>query len=322
MAYTTHTVSSMADLLGHIVSAATTAGWANPAANTITLPGGMTCVLSATDGTFDKTLRLEDSTDPTRYTEFRAPYINGVATGQPDTPTPTKLSLFTGTAPDHYIAGVVEFGFNSYRHFYFGHMDKIGNYGSLGLLSSNQFNYGYGDTTLPTWDYSSNRNLFGSRCQSATLRADAGGMDITHIDRTDPDWARFGAVVSSINAHSGLDGNEIIGGSLDGINTVDTFQGKSAFAGQNILVPPNLYITEGAGASVRYRPLGKPHGVRFVNLEGLDTDSSITVGADTWRVFAEFRRSSNTVGVRDDTAPNRYIDAELSYHLGIAYLEN
>jgi hypothetical protein len=312
----------MADLVSHIVGAATTAGWANPSGTQITLPGGMTVDFTTSDDQYVKTLRVEDVNDNTRFIEFRAPYINGTGTGFPDTPTPTKLSLFTGAAPDHFLAGVVEFGANSYRHFYIGHAEKIGNYTSDGMLSCNQFNFGYGTTTIPDFDYRFNSYMFGSRCDSSTIRATSGGMDIQHIDRVDPAWARFGmATGSSVNSHNVMKTNCVVGGSFDGINTVEMYQGQSAFAGQTILTPINLYLTEGDDAAMRLRPLGKPHGVRLVNLENLDTDTSITVGGDTWRVFAEFRRSANTDGEKNPSAPNRYLNAELSHYMGLAYLE-
>jgi len=322
MAYSTHTINTMGEIAALVVAAVNTAGWTNNGTDTITLPGGMTVILSSIDTTSEKSFRLEDTTDNTRYTEFRGPYLNGTATGVPADTPPTKLHLFTGATPDDFVAGVVEFGFNAYRHFYLGHMEKIGNYTSEGILSSNQFDYTYGSTTYPDWKYPSNRYLFGARCIDSTIRPGGGGVDIQHIDRIDPDWARLGDQSTSIvNAQQGLTTNNVLGGNMDGINTVHVHQAKSAFAGQNVLVPPNLYLTEGAGTTVRLRPIGKPHGVRLVNMQDLDTDTSIVVGADTWRVFAEFRRTNFFNGTRDAVAPNRYLNEELSYYLGLAYLE-
>ncbi len=298
----------MEEIPGHVVTAAVTAGWENPSENKIVIPEGMGVFMSTI---VDNKLSLigDVFSDENHYTTITAPI-------SPQTQTPTKLHIFYRD-PDsidngpqsQFLAGVVEFGYNRYRHFYMGQVRKVGEYTSQGILSSNNFGYDDGE-----WNSDHNRFLLASRNQY--LNDNAGGMDIVDSlgTRTTPEdrWARFGLTVSH-GAKDKIINNRIIGGGLDSINTVEMYQGKSAFSGQNILAPINLYLTEGNASddTLLLRPLGRANGVRLINLEDIDTDVSIQIGTDIWHTFAEFSRQEYTIAASGET----------SYYLGLAYRE-
>ncbi len=307
MAYVQHTINSWDEIPPHVVNAAINAGWENPSENKIIIPEGMGVLIKTETATL--TLFGDSYSDEMHYTTIGA------------AETPTKLHIFyrdpdsSDNGPQsQFLAGVVEFGYNQYRHFYMGQVRKTGEYRSMGILSSNA-------CTNKTWNNNANRFLLASR-NNTSNNNNAGGMDI--IDplgtRTTSDerWARFG-MLASFQSAEGKDiiDNRIIGGGLDSINTVEMYQGKSAFSGQNILAPINLYLTEGQGSddpdndTLLLRPLGRANGVRMINLTDIDTDVSIQTGNGVWHTFAEFSRQADRVVTAGKT----------SFYLGLAYRE-
>src|SRR5690606_32591468 len=109
------------------------------------------------------------------------------------------------------------------------------------------------------------------------------------------------------------------GGRADQINSYLAHRGVSSFAAANILTPINLYGSVGAlGANYRFRPFGRPAGVRMVQLDGIEPGAEISVGGKSWKVFPEFARDIRT-SIPRGGAGGYYYAYESSWLFGLAY---
>lgn len=247
-----------------------------------------------------------------------SPKYNGSAANNPTVALPTKLHIF-GTAVDTdypFIACVIEYGFNVYRHIYFGKMEARGNYTGREVISASNGQITQSASTQ-NWFDPLRSHLFTSH-QSATSVPDVGGVRIIHADNSD-EWRQFRQ--TTVNSSSPMDeyaGNEVIGGFNDGPNDGFVMRGKSPFAGSNQLVPINLYAPESISGDTSFRPIGRPPGVRMVNMEDLEPGAQIVVGNETWRVFPDASKNS---AITITQGANNFPTYESSYYLGYAYLE-
>lgn len=247
-----------------------------------------------------------------------SPILGGVDPGHPNVSLPTKLHIF-GTAvgtDSPFIACVIEYGFNSYRHLYFGKMEAQGGYtgreviaGTCGPQSTGAFARDFNDPS--SWKY-----LFGA-FSGVLPNNQQGGVRIVHADNATP-WRRFKP--GNLNTSSPLDeftGDEVIGGFGDAVNDGYLTRARSAFNGRNPLVPINLYSMEPIVNDVSLVPIGRPPGVRMVHMQDLEPGAEIVVGNETWRVFPVMTKSAALFVTATQSWPTN----ESSVYVGLAYLE-
>lgn len=314
MATASHTITSLADIGPLVNSFAATAGWivgGTTGEPTLTAP----LIVGAIPFTLKRQLSAtSDSlywTDGTRQAHAVSPRT-GISSSAPTITQPTKLWLFGGQTPQPYIHIAIEYGYNLYRHLYFGYAEKIGSYtggeiicgslwGAYNTLSTTQTQSYTGDTT---------RYLFSSHV-SGTV-ATHGHMNINHADNP-TQWRQFDR---ETNGALTLPTTCVMGGFRDAINDIYMARGVSPYAGANILVPVNLYAPVAGENMV---PVGRPAGVRMVHIGDIEPATAISDGVKTWRVFPAARKNPATgISVSRDSWP----PDETSYYVGYAFLED
>ena len=144
----------------------------------------------------------------------------------------------------------------------------------------------------------------------------SGGVHAVHANNANS-WRRSFAAAHDLIEF--LD-TEVYGGFKDDINDGFVAFGISPFAGSSILTPINLYAPRNPGVGVGFAPMGRPAGVRMVNMRDLNPGSQIVVGAVNWRVFPAFSKNAS-VNPGNPTAGN-YPTFESSHYVGYAYPES
>jgi hypothetical protein len=317
MAYQNFTVTSLAVIPALVAAFATSNGWtvnsSNPTEPTFTHPTfGAAVPFRLKSPAVDK-LTFEAASAPSTIpsSTIVSPKLSQ-GSFVPLIPPPTVLHVFCAQTPEPHIALVIEYGYNLYRHLYFGYMEKIGGYTGGEVVGAANSTF----TTYPVPFYNiTNQYLFGS-LQNQFASIESGGVRAVHASNPEP-WRKF----RTSGALSAFDNNHALGGYLDGINDGFVQLGKSPFAGGAILTPINLYAVRNPGINVGFAPIGRPSGVRMVNMEDLAPGAQIAVGLENWRVFPAFSKNvSPSGGVPAGGFP--YCTFESSYYVGYAYLES
>ena len=322
MSYVQQNISDINDIPGMIVSFANARGWTT-GASSVTVPGGRTFDLSTNkagtpvDGVHK--LIITDNADASRKLHVNSPQLAGTS-GSPTMKAPTKLHMFgnntpwTNTVP--YIAVVVEYGFNNYRHFYIGKINKRGSFTGGDILSGNF--HGWNSTSgAVNWTDSMNRRLFGAFFSGDENAS--GGVVVDHTDNINV-WRKFRFFSTQSDRFLDLEGKEVFGGHGDGINDPLVKASYASFSASTILVPVNLYGSDGDdGVNFTIHPIGHVEGASLCDMRNIEVGDSVLVGSQTWRVFPEFRKSTE---VSYTKTQGFYWDNELSYMTGIAYRED
>lgn len=240
------------------------------------------------------------------------------------TQTPTKVHLIGMMAAEPFMAAVVEYGYNLYRHLYVGFMEKIGNYeGGEVVSSQNGPVVTSASANLDILSRSTKNHLFSGRQSlwNPAVTAGGGGVHVLHADNA-ATWRHFynpRALSGNIDS-AVFDGTEVLGGYGDSINDPLIARGLNRFAGVDVLTPVNLYASQLVTGAIRLRPIGHPTGVRLCNLKDLEPLAINTIGAETWRIFAATCRRDSDIEPRAGTSTaQRYRQYESSGYLGIAY---
>ena len=244
---------------------------------------------------------------------MRSPNINGPDQSAESLRAPTKIHLIGGVeAGQKFIAGVVEYGFNRYRHFYIGSLVPLGgvtggeiiaaaNFTNLDGTSAQRTNIGYSSVY--------NQFLFGSN-QFWTAIGNSGGVHAQHSNNPTP-WRQFRTEGRNFTEATAL------GGFKDGINDGPVAIGGSTYSGTSLLVPINLYVPMNP-ADYRLVAIGYPAGVRLMNVQFIEPEAEIVLGTDTWKSFPVWRKTN----VTNYTWPfNRHPEDQTSYFVGHAYLQ-
>ena len=341
MAYSEHTISALTDIPPLVHAFATTLGFIvsgttgspivqHPSYGGPGVPGGLEFQMSTLTSGLNKDLIWTSTTAVGAYTpssKIRFPiWATDAAPTVGVTKNPTKLFLIGSLTPAPYIAIVVEFGYNLYRHLYMGFMEKIGNYlGGEVLssengppLSSNTQTFYLFDSTMKTHMFSARQSLWGTS-------AGCGGVHIDHADNSVPWRSFYNANNFSANIDTALfSGIEVIGGYGDSINDPLIARGKNPITGSVILAPINLLAVQPVTGAKRFRPIGRPAGVRLCNMEDLEPQTINTIGAETWRIFAATSKQETDGEIRagDGSSGSRYRRLESSVNLGYAYRSN
>ncbi|QPZ53255.1 virion structural protein [Achromobacter phage vB_AchrS_AchV4] len=288
-----------------------TLGWTAVGADGVRPPGGdptisykLNTSTAAKPLEFRLTISLMSGTTVLQQAITAAPHIANVSQ------TPTKMHLFGAVGATPFIAAVIEYSPGYFRHVYLGTMEKLGNYTSGEVIAA--------ATVTPyfsagRYDYDPNQYLF-SGLQGCWPAATSGGVRMTHAELGGTILAPFRA--QTTRRADNLIVNTAMGGFKDNINDQQIARATNTFAGAQLLVPVNLYLVR---PSSRVLPIGRPAGVRMVNMTNLDPSTPIVVGNKTWRCFPQFRKADPTF----PTGPNGTGQlAESSWVVGYAYLED
>ena len=253
---------------------------------------------------------------------------------------PTRLHLFGELVGDEneaggsFIAGVIEYGVNLYRHFYLGYVEKITPFsGGEVITGSSCWPVPIGGTSgAQTVSYDApEHNVaypFGAEHASSLSTISNGGVFIDHSENAVP-FRRFFAGGSwppassdHLSQHLANEGHRLVlGGFKDSINTGYMAAGKSPFSGVQILTPINLYIGKRQLNTQFFQAIGRPPGVRFVHMEDLEPGAQVTVGSSVWRVFPVFSKSDVTTMVKSSgiSGSAAFPPNNTSYYVGLAY---
>lgn len=324
MSYSAFDITAMADIPPLVETFAATAGWtvsgtsANPILTHPSLVGAIPFQLGSSIVGFDHTLSWSAVSAPsvTSAALVRSPKMNGTVS-VPVVSLPSRVHLFGDMTPEPFLAIVIEYGFNLYRHLYFGYLQKFGAFDGGEVISGADFGASAGNVYPKNYRVNETQYLFNAR-QNRWLAGESGGVRVVHADNAVTPWRVFRGPVDN-NAHINMTTTTVLGGFKDDANDGYLARGKSSFAGSNILVPMTLYNVKQGGNPPVYAPIGIPAGVRMVHIEDIDPGSSIVVGAVSWKCFAAFRKNAADFAIRVGTG---WESDESSYWVGYAYPEN
>lgn len=319
MAYSTTVVTNIADVITALISFAGSEGWTVGGSGTVPtfIPpsGGETVrVQRNLSAPFDG-LDIDIPALGANRARLNNPYIDGTGS-TPVTPAPSLLHLHGGSEDGvEFIAGIIEFSTVGYRHFYIGGVVPVGTFTGGQVVSANWHTTSNSSFNYPFDSVLSSKMLFSAVNQGHGLvAADSGFAHIVAGAAASVRPNKSGAS-NTAAAESTLGDNVLIGGATDGPNDALVAWGQVHYASATLLVPVNLYVTEGTPA--RLRPIGRVAGARMVNMTNYDEAQQILLGSDAWRVYPQFKkRASGTI-----TRGSSYAALESSYFWGMAYPE-
>lgn len=237
--------------------------------------------------------------------------------------TPTKLFLIGMMSPAPYIAIVVQFGYNLYRHLYMGFMEKEGVYENGAVISAH--NGDMNNTNRDRyWLWHGYQQFLFSGFNTWGAVGQNGGVYVDSPTLTQK-WRRFrsnGMTSNPANFYQQLNGSEVFGGMRDGQAHAMVTKGKNSFAGAQVLVPMNLFVTRMLADEYRLKPIGRPPGVRMVNIAELEPEAQVEVGGEQWYSFAANSKQNDNYNRRfyqSNDVRSDFVMQETSYNLGYAY---
>lgn len=325
MAYQEFTISAMADIPVLVADFAAALGWErvglvlrHPDYGGPGVPGGLAFTLSADANNLRVTCDA-----PGNQAYVRQPILTNPGSSSTYNVAPSKLMLIGMMTPAPYVAVVIQFGYNLYRHLYLGFMEKFGNYtGGEVIAGHNGPHIAINDSGLHWLAKNGTHPLFRGGRSSLNTRSNCGGVHVIHADNATA-WRNFrslGTIDSTFRPTDMYDGAEATGGLGDSYNDMFVARGVNTLAGASVLAPINLFATQMVTSDVRYIPIGRPAGVRLINIANLDPEAVTTIGAETWRSFAALsKRPDLTMPSWDGGAGSSYRQYETSYNLGYAY---
>ena len=311
MAFSEHVISSITEVPALVASFATARGW-GVSGTTITRPGGgLDIQITASATGYDHYLAAAATTVATTSARFYSPKLRGTV-AVPEVSTPSKVYLFGASTPEPFIAVVVEYGVNLYRHLYIGNLVKHSDFVGGECISAATPLTTTTSGSYPV-SYRTANYLFAGRGR-ALAETYSGGVRAVHANNPTP-WRKF-YTSTAVTPLTSLDNTGAIGGFTDDVNDGYLARGKAAYAGVQILVPINLYAPVPITGDTLFAPLGYPAGIRMVNMQDIDPNYTFLIGSQTWRCFPVFTKSSAQSVSKD---PDGWADAESSYWVGYAY---
>ena len=338
MAYSSHLITTLQEVIPLWAAFAQSIGWTVnstvPTAPTITHPsqaGAIPFRLQyATNGTYGRRLVVDSpNATMTGTARMNAPVLNPTLTaGGVVISAPTRVHFIGSTTGVPFLATVVEFGFNSYRHLFVGYMNKSSAYDGGEIVSGT---WGL-ETALSStgsqlaWDLTTGvKPLFnGSGANTGTN--DRGGLRVVHASNPTP-WREFRSTTANSTADinyfaSGTRNITAIGGYLDGPNTGYAIAGKSEYTVSAVVAPIPILLTTEIGGNLYFRNVGTPRGIRHINIENFEPGVQVAVGSRNFIVFPWMAKRSNTVTTFPPgsvVSTSRFPQAENSAYLGYAY---
>jgi hypothetical protein len=209
---------------------------------------------------------------------------------------------------DHYFHVVVEISSGLYRHFGFGQSQL------LGALKGGAYIYGHywaqGISTIDTPLSSQHAAHFDGYNVSSAVRG--CGMHVLGMTGLYDPNTKYFRNYSGYTTNDG-DGDKIgtlaPGGWRGGSHSQFMAQRSSDLNGFKPLIPVPMFYANTFAAPDTYALMGYISDIRWINMYGLNSGESVTVGADTWVVFPITRKGNNGLSY----------DQEQSYNFGVAY---
>jgi hypothetical protein len=256
-----------------------------------------------------------ESTNPlaTSSAVTRSPKLAG-ATNNPTVPAPTSIHLF-GKLSEPFIACVIEYGPNRYRHSYLGYLEKAFPYNGGEVIAGTA---GPDSTPAATISYTAGnvKYLFGGKT-TLLATATSGGVHIDHPNAPTP-WL-VNRIPSTGNVMTAFTNAMVLGGFKDGYNDPFVARGQSSYAGAAILTPVNMFTAQPISGDCRFIPLGAPYNARLVNMRNLSPGQTVDIAGELWKCFPAMTKRTET------TMPlggGNYRQYETSFEIGYAYREN
>lgn len=246
---------------------------------------------------------------------------------------PTQLFLFgqlEGDADDSgesYIAGVIAYGFNRYRHFYLGYVAKSTAFEGGEITTGSAFApTGQSSSWQARFDSTQSCYPFQGTC---TTDFNNGGVYVDHANAVTK-WRQFSMFkTAASNGRWPVDNSDaatfnqmVAGGFPDGINEGYLSAAFQPFSNAAVLVPINLYIGMAVPSPLAksLAAIGHVPGVRMVDIQDMDPEDTLTLGSETWRVFPGFQKNSESaVTMVSGLGSNAFMPAETSRYVGLAY---
>lgn len=235
---------------------------------------------------------------------------------------PTKLYVISMLEPEPFIAIVVEYGYNQFRHLYLGNMERIGQYGGGEVISACNGPNAIRNPNVTSGTYYTAGNnscyLFSANQQLWSI-ASSGGVNIESAENAVPFrvFRDKGKPTQGVSAN--CDGTMAFGGFADNYNDAYVQKGLSSIAGATVFTPCNLVLDRIGSEGVNFIPIGHPSGVRMVNLANSDAQYTTEIGTERWHVFAALRRRNDIRHTYQNINQSRWPVEETSYYLGYAY---
>lgn len=333
MAYQEHVINSHAEILPLIKPFADSVGWvttldgANPV---LTYTGGdapipYKLVAGSSSHSFPTLVWEPVGVTGAKKATMVAPiFATDAAPSSPFSPAPTKVFLISAMTPQPYFAIVVEYGFNLMRHLYFGYMEKVGDYTGGEVVSAVNGYNGIGGAANLSYLELANYGckwLFSGGGTADLPQDERGGVMVTHANNPNP-WRHFAlGGPTTTNSDNSFPDDAALGGFRDAINDGYLARGENSIGNANPLVPIELLIVRKNAGDTLFRPIGRPAGVRMLNLKGLETYGQVTLGSDVWHWFPAISKQQAINSPRAGTSNGFWRKQQTSYQLGYAYKE-
>lgn len=314
--YDTAAITDLNDAITELETFATAAGW-TAASGSFTPPGGgeAVTITRIAAGPFEG-LDLAMPSQTLNTARCNNPQLNG-ATGVPASNPPSTIHMFAGEEEGvPFLAAAIDFSGAGWRHIYIGGVVPVDAAAPGQLVAANWHFTSQSSSGWPRDTRVECKWLFGAYNQ-VLPRANSG---FAYIPFGSDDAIRPNCTVSAASAisppSSTMGVNTLIGGAFDGVNDALAAYGQVHFASATLLVPIQLYVTE--GTPQRIRPIGHAAGVRMVNLTNYNPAQQVLIGPDAWRVIPEFAKANSHLVNRG----TNYGANESSGVRGLAYPED
>jgi hypothetical protein len=195
---TTTTIAALSDIPPLVKAFATTLGFTvggSSSSPTVQAPGGgMTFQMDVVTGFYPSfftsvaydAVQWSSASIATSVAQAWSPKL--AVGGVFNSILPTKLILIGSLTPQPYIAAIICYGFNLYRHLYLGVMEGIGNYTGGEIICGSRFS-DMAFTSSP-WLGDYTQYLFGA-FQAVADATRCGGVHIVHADNPTYPWRVF-----------------------------------------------------------------------------------------------------------------------------------
>lgn len=218
----------------------------------------------------------------------------------------TALHMFGSTSPDpDVIYCVLEYSPGLYRHFAFGNTEKYGTWTGGEFVAGHYWSRYTQPDYLDDPDYSHHSILLDGLTREnggAAARGSRIGATV-HCEgfpnQGSTKWGQCGD--ARLNAGDATtyrldrDGYEMLplwGGCRNGPALLQYgWQEPDITKGYIPVIPIELYYVDISAAPDNYYLIGRLANMGHIQMKGLDPNTTITIGGDTWRVFPAVRKS-------------------------------
>lgn len=314
--YSAVSITDLNDAISELETFATSAGW-TASAGSFTPPGGgeAVTVTRVSTGSFEG-LDLAMPSQTSNTARCNNPQLNGSG-GAPASNPPSTIHMFAGTEDGvPFLTAAIDFSGVGWRHIYIGGVVPVDPSTPGQLVAANWHFTSDSATGWPRDARLLNKWLFGAYNQVLS-RATSG---FAYIPFGSDSAIRPNNTTAGSTATTSPEGtmgvNTLIGGAWDGVNDSLVEYGQVHFASATLLVPIQLYVTEGTPA--RIRPIGHAAGIRMVNMTNYNPAQQVLIGPDAWRVIPEFAKTGSYLVQRGTL----YGANEASGNRGLAYPED